>query len=143
MRIEDRKAARLLVLDAHGRILLFRHRDPYGNAFWATPGGGVEPGETFEQAARRESGEELGAVPTALRDAGERDITFPWGNRIIVQEERYFLATIDPAHISFGAAHQEEGVEEVRWWSRAELEHDKSVRPSDLCERLRALEETP
>ena len=76
MRVEDRKAARLLVLDGRGRILLFRHSDPNGNAFWATPGGGVEPGETFEQAARRESVEELGTAPAALREAGVRDTTF-------------------------------------------------------------------
>ena len=144
MRVEDRKAARLFVLDDSGRILLFRHHDPYGNSFWATPGGGVEPGETFEQAARRESVEELGTAPVSLREAGERDTTFPWGNRIIVQQERYFLATIDHARMAFGESHAVEGVLEVRWWSRAELVQEaERIRPHDLAERLRALEEQP
>jgi len=67
--IENRRAARLLVLDGEGRILLFRHRDPHGRSFWATPGGGLEARETFEAAARRESDEELGAVPASLRFA--------------------------------------------------------------------------
>jgi len=142
MRVEDRKAARLFVLDDSGRILLFRHRDPYGNAFWATPGGGVEPGETFEQAARRESVEELGTAPVSLREAGERDTTFPWGDRIIVQQERYFLTTIDPARLVFGESLAAEGVLEVRWWSRTELAMDADrIWPRDLAERLRALEE--
>jgi 8-oxo-dGTP pyrophosphatase MutT (NUDIX family) len=143
MRVEDRKAARLLVLDREGRVLLFRHRDPFGRSFWATPGGGVENGETFEAAANREALEELGASPTSLRAAGERDVTFPWGDRIIVQQERYFLAAIDPTRISFGPSHVEEGVEEVRWWSPDEIARDATVRPPDLCERLRALEEKP
>jgi hypothetical protein len=30
MEIEERSAARLIVLDAEGRVLLFRHRDPLG-----------------------------------------------------------------------------------------------------------------
>src|SRR5580658_2706794 len=53
--MRTRLSARLLVLDPSGRILLFRfvHRNGAltGQDYWATPGGGVEDGETFEQAA--------------------------------------------------------------------------------------------
>jgi 8-oxo-dGTP diphosphatase len=56
--MEIRSAARLLLLDTHGRLLLFRHNDGHGREFWAAPGGGLEPGETFEQAARREAAED-------------------------------------------------------------------------------------
>jgi 8-oxo-dGTP pyrophosphatase MutT (NUDIX family) len=45
-------------------VLLFRflHKEGalVGQDFWATTGGGVEEGETFEQAAIRELGEETG-----------------------------------------------------------------------------------
>ena len=141
MEIENRRAARLLVLDADGRILLFRHRDPLGKSFWATPGGGLEPGETFEAAARRESEEELGAIPESLRFAGERDVTFPWGNRIIAQVEQYFLAAY--AHTPAAAptaAHADEGVLEIRWWSLDEIAQNPGlVRPPDLYSRLDSL----
>jgi ADP-ribose pyrophosphatase YjhB (NUDIX family) len=141
MRIEERCAARLFVLDEAGRILLFRHRDPDGVDFWATPGGGVEPGETFEQAARRESMEELGAEPVRLAFAGEREMTFPWGDRIIRQHEQYFRAEYAVPGLEFvaTAAPAEEGVLEVRWWTREEIErHASLVRPHDLSERLQS-----
>ena len=144
MRVEARKAARLFVLDEHGRILLFCHRDPLGQMFWATPGGGVERGETFEQAARREAEEELGAAPVSLHDAGERELLFPWGHRMIRQFERYFVASYPSDGLATleNVALGDEGVLEVRWWTIAEIdggEHD--VRPPDLAERMRALED--
>ena len=41
--IEVRSAARLVLIDASLRVLLFRHNDGHGREFWATPGGGIEP----------------------------------------------------------------------------------------------------
>lgn len=62
--MRERPASRLLVLDARRRVLLFRFdnkRGPLaGQVFWATPGGELEQGETFEQAAGREMFEETG-----------------------------------------------------------------------------------
>ncbi len=42
-----------------GKLLLSRHKD---RSTWETQGGHIEPGETPEQAARRELWEESGAV---------------------------------------------------------------------------------
>lgn len=50
-------------VDGDGRVLLQRRRD---NGLWAGTGGALEPGETFEDAARREAYEELGLVPGRL-----------------------------------------------------------------------------
>ncbi|WP_235003112.1 NUDIX hydrolase [Blastococcus haudaquaticus] len=49
-----------VVLDPAGRLLLIRRgHDPHAG-LWSLPGGRVEPGETLEQAVRREVLEETG-----------------------------------------------------------------------------------
>lgn len=49
---------RLLIVE-DGRLAMIR-RTRGGHVYYTLPGGGVEPGETFEEAGRREAWEELG-----------------------------------------------------------------------------------
>ncbi|MEQ9518106.1 MAG: NUDIX domain-containing protein [Parvibaculum sp.] len=51
--------ARVLVIDASGKVLLVRHTYVEG---WYLPGGGVDRGETMRAAAAREIWEEAGIV---------------------------------------------------------------------------------
>jgi len=57
-----------VVLDESGRILLVRHT--YGRLNWELPGGASEPGETFEETAVRELGEETGLAGQVGRLTG-------------------------------------------------------------------------
>ncbi|MCQ2001723.1 NUDIX hydrolase [Arthrobacter zhaoxinii] len=59
----------VLVRDDDGRILLVRKR---GTSRFMQPGGKLEPGESFAEAAAREIGEELGLTVAAaeLEDLG-------------------------------------------------------------------------
>jgi 8-oxo-dGTP diphosphatase len=50
-----------------GRVLLGRRRGSHGEGYYAAPGGHIEFGESFEQAARREVAEETGLEIADLR----------------------------------------------------------------------------
>ena len=49
--------AAILILDRAGKVLLHRRSD---DGLWSLPGGALEPGESLEEAARREAAEETG-----------------------------------------------------------------------------------
>lgn len=69
--MRERKASRLLVINPADEVLLFRfvHKDGAlaGRDYWATPGGGVEEGETFHAAALRELREETALCSALLK----------------------------------------------------------------------------
>jgi|SRR5215472_3468800 len=75
----ERSVVRLVVLDAEGKLLLFHTRDPGNPAqgtWWELPGGGIEPGETYRDAAVRELREETGII------AGHSQIGSPTWRRL-------------------------------------------------------------
>ena len=56
-----RPVARVLLLGPDRKLLLLHAEHAAdGHRFWLTPGGGLEPHESFEEAARRELREETG-----------------------------------------------------------------------------------
>lgn len=138
----ERQAVRGLVLDDAGRVLLVRFQHPVTcDAWWATVGGGVDAGESDEQALRRELREEAGLVDFEVGPVvHEREHTFPWDRRILRQRERFHLVRVhrhEPVPTIDVAA---EGVTEVRWWTPGELErpHETLV-PAELPELVRRL----
>lgn len=141
-----RRAARLLVLDQAGRVLLLHHALPGLAPVWVTPGGGLEPGESFEDAARRESLEELGVPVRELSFAFELVHRFTVREREIVQHEQFFVLDVAPPELRPGglASHVTEAVDALRYWSADELaQTSELVRPPDLADRIRPLRPQP
>ena len=97
----DRPSARVLLLDGAGRILLFRAVEPRRRdaapKFWVAPGGGVEAGESYQAAARRELDEETGLDAPIGRCVWRRTHTWYFARRDVWYRscERYFVARTD------------------------------------------------
>ncbi len=121
-----RHAARVLLIDDHDRVLLFRYGPNHkGRHFWVCPGGGLEEGESHEEAAHRELLEEVDLAGVELGPCRwERETTFDWFERRINQQERWYLVRC-PA-LELAAAHLEslrpEGIDQARWWTLPELQ---------------------
>jgi ADP-ribose pyrophosphatase YjhB (NUDIX family) len=122
-----RRAGRVVVLDPDGRVLLLRYDDePPDGRHWATPGGGLNPGESYAAAASRELAEETGWRDVALLGEIHRQVrTMRHGRRTVRQHERLFLARTDRACRELGdvaAMHASDGIAAWRWWTLAELD---------------------
>jgi len=68
-----------VIADEQGRIVVLVRASEPGKGKWDLPGGFVDPGETAEDAIRREVGEELGLEVTALRYLGSWPNIYEYG----------------------------------------------------------------
>ncbi|HZD01945.1 MAG TPA: NUDIX domain-containing protein [Actinomycetes bacterium] len=139
-----RVAARVVILDSQDRVLLLRFTEPpSGRTWWATPGGALEPGETHQQAARRELLEETGLAGVELSPViWTREHVFAWRGRRYRQQERFFMTRIDRHELGaeLREAHLRDGIDAHRWWTIAELEQTGEVTaPRRLARLLRRL----
>jgi 8-oxo-dGTP pyrophosphatase MutT (NUDIX family) len=149
-RIERRQTARVLLIDPDGKVLLFHDSDPgHPDAprFWITPGGGVDPGETVEQAALREVAEETGLVlePSDLRGPiAHRSVVHGYSDKVVEQDETYFVVRADAFDVDVAGHTIDEQTTFVghRWWASSELrDTDALVWPTSLADLIDAAAE--
>ncbi len=135
-----RHAVRALLLDERRRILLDLRPSVStpGETIWATPGGGIEPGESHEQALRRELLEEVGLRAFAFGpEVWWREHRFPLATGHGGQREHFHVVDVESIE---PAGTPDLDVIERRWWNAAELAASQErFAPSRLPELLAAL----
>ena len=142
--IRERLAARVLLFDPDQRLLLMKGRlasAPHAAGEWFTVGGGLEPGETVQKAARREIAEEAGfreAVlgPVVWRREGR--LALQPGELLLVREQ-YIVAHCrggEPGREGW-LPHEQALIDDIRWWTYRELlTASETIHPVGLAQLL-------
>ncbi|MBY0299919.1 MAG: NUDIX domain-containing protein [Methylobacterium sp.] len=149
--LPTREIARALVFDPQDRLLLIAYeamRDvdparPGERCFWFMPGGGIEPGESPEEACLRELEEEIGVTGVPLGPLVARcDGPFTLFNKPRIAHERYFVVRLPDDRIDTArlAETEDNPVLGTRWWTLDELAATRErVEPAGLAALARRL----
>lgn len=146
-----RNSARVVLLDPDDRVLLLRVEDTsivnpsqdVPESFWTTIGGGLEPDETFEDAAHREVFEETGISEFVLGpQLWQREMEIELSGKRVLARERYYAGRVAGLDIVFDNVTdlEREVFREHRWWSADEVQHwnhGETLLPPQLPELLR------
>ena len=139
-----RPAARILLVDASRHVLLMRFTPGDRPPLWCTPGGAVDPGESYEQAARRELWEEVGLDIDCGPQVAQRTAEFLTFEGVeVIADERYFRVQVDAHEVRAGAltALEQRVLAGSRWFAVEELaDWPETIYPADLSALLAATE---
>jgi 8-oxo-dGTP pyrophosphatase MutT (NUDIX family) len=143
----DRPSARVIVMDETESVLLFLVRDPVDPKppLWVTPGGGINPGETLNEAAARELSEETGLVIDSA-ELGDPVATcrgeWTFRGQPLYSVETYFAWRTDRFDLSTeGWEPLEHEVHAAwKWWTIEEIDStNERVLPALLAEVARSI----
>ncbi|MFI6051389.1 NUDIX hydrolase [Streptomyces violascens] len=137
-----RQAARTVVRDPLGAVFLLRYDNEEVGPHWAMPGGGLDPGESPREGARRELREETG-----WRDLEPGPLLCTWTHDFtragipVRQHEHIYLADAPGPRRELGpevaADHLADGILGRRWWTPEELRRtDEQIWPPRLPDLL-------
>lgn len=102
----ERTAVRAVLYNSQNQIALV------GNTYIVLPGGGMEAGENYEQAVRREVLEEVGCEIQILKELGK---TIEYRDKAGgIQESYCFIAKVEKDGIPTTAQHDEVGMK-ITW----------------------------
>jgi 8-oxo-dGTP pyrophosphatase MutT (NUDIX family) len=126
-----RRAARVVLLDSVGKVLLLQASDPAARSkppWWEIPGGGMDPHESSEECAVRELYEEVGITDARVGPCvWVQDARFTFAGLRFDQHERVHVAWLDrPGHDDDYRPAGLEALEAMafvghRWWGVDDL----------------------
>lgn len=147
-----RQSARLLIFNPAGDVFLFKYRTKRVTPrlasqgihhFWATPGGALDPGESFEQAAARELFEETGwRTPIRPEAVHTREFKMQFEADWVWAVERYFVteAPVSAINTAGFTALEQETMADHAWWSADALRQTQDlVFPQELADLVTRL----
>ena len=141
------ESARALLVDPQDRVLLMKLAFNAHQTVWLTPGGSLHPGESFEDALRREIWEETGLkldhpghwVWTSPKRIVRDGLPIDTLARVYIQRVSAFSAT--PTALT---AEERDRFRELRWWSVDEIAGSRETFiPRTLAALLSALLGSP
>lgn len=141
--IRFRHAARVLLFDGAGRLLLARGHDLDNptRQWWFTIGGGRDEGEGAREAAVRELREETGIALAPEELVGPvltRAAVFDFAAETVRQYEIFFAAYLETSGplSTDGWTHLERAmIDDLKWWDPRELAHAREqVYPEGLAQ---------
>lgn len=140
--MDMRVAAYAVVLDDEGRLLL-AHWNEGRRSAWTMPGGGLEPGEDPERAARREVKEETGYRVEIDELLGIHSRVIPASRRMAegATEPLHALRIIYRAHVTGGRLRNEVdgSTDRAEWFSLEGVEALQRVKLVDIAIGMAAL----
>lgn len=145
--VGQRRASRVILVDPDGYVLMFLDSDPGipGVHWWITPGGGVDEGETDEQAAVREVAEETGLViaeADLIGPVARRTVIHGYSDRLTIQAESFYVVRTGRFTPSDAGYTEEERLKMVAFaWLDPDAEQDVPVWPLGLGELLALLDD--
>jgi 8-oxo-dGTP pyrophosphatase MutT (NUDIX family) len=140
-----RHTARVLPVDAEGRVLLLHGWDPHHpeRPFWFTIGGGADPGESMRDAAVRELYEEtrISVDPAQLGEPiAQNTIEFSWGGHHIVQDQVFYAVLIESVEVSLDGLDlwERATTDKYGWLTAEDLETGERPADSGIPDLVRA-----
>lgn len=133
------------MVDPLDRLLLFQILDPANpsDVFWCPVGGGIESGESLEQAAKREVAEETGLLDFELGPhVWNRQAKYTFNGVKGHAIETWFFARVDGFEIDTSRFSEMERKSFIRhhWWTLKELSSTHELlTPRDLSTFFNAL----